>query len=111
MTLVNDARSALQSGASTVLSTVRRRQKATRRLVPINTKKLMKQLNLKQLNRRFTARRTRRSPILPIVIALGATAAGVATGFFVWRYFLTRSTGEEPEAAEVYTHEEAVVAD
>ena len=107
MTIVNEARGALQNSASAVLSTVRRRQKASRRLMPINTRRLSKQMKqqVKQLNRRFMARRTRRVSALPIVLAVSGAVVGTATAIVVRRYLATRAT--TPEASAV--PEEAVL--
>jgi hypothetical protein len=89
MTMVNDARSALQNGAYTVLSTVRH-NKTTRRLLPANTQKMMK-----QWNRRL---QTRRTPVLPIVlVAVGLSLAGTVTSIVLGRYLAAKR--EEAEAA------------
>lgn len=103
MTIVNEAKSALQNGTSAVLSTVRRRQKLSRRLLPINTRKLAKQV--KQLNRRFVMRRPRRVSALPIVLAVSGAVVGTATALVVRRYLATRAATNEESAVP----EEAVL--
>lgn len=90
MTIVNEARSALQSGASTVLSTIQRRPKTKRRLMALRPQKLMK-----QVNRRFGPRRTRKVPVLPIVLAASATTTALVGFFVLRRYRTTRGASEE----------------
>jgi ABC-type Fe3+ transport system permease subunit len=108
MTIVQEARSALQSGASTVLSTVQRRRKPTRRLMSLTPKKLMK-----QVNRRFSTRRARRSLVVPIALAVGATVVSTASAILVSRYFATKRMTEETDKEEVviFTTPEAALAD
>jgi hypothetical protein len=107
MTIVNEARSALQNGASTVLSTVRGRRRSTRRLMSLTPKKLMK-----QVNRRFSPRRARRSAVVPIAIAAGAAIVGTATAVWVSRYFALRNATAEAGNDEtiVLTTPEAAIA-
>ena len=92
MAIMNDARSALQNGASTVLSNVRH-NKTTRRVLPANAQEM-----LKQLDHRISARRTaRRVPVVPIVIAVSLAAVGTIGGILASRYFAARNAGEEAE--------------
>ncbi|HEU5347989.1 MAG TPA: hypothetical protein VFU63_05190 [Ktedonobacterales bacterium] len=101
MTMVNDARSALQNGASTVLSTVRH-NKTTRRLLPANTQKMMK-----QWNRRL---QTRRTPVLPIVlVAVGLSLAGTVSGIVLGRYLAAKREEAEAAMADEATPAEEVI--
>src|SRR5690242_13540457 len=70
MTIVDEARAALQNGASAVLTNVEN-NKTARRLIPPKTQRLMK-----QMNRRIAAQQARRVPIVPIAIAVGLSIAG-----------------------------------
>lgn len=105
MTVVNEARSALENGASAVLTSVEH-NKTARRILPAQTQKFVK-----QANRRLAARRLRRLPILPIVLVAGATVAGVVAGLAVRRYLSTREAEEETEVVAEYTSPEAAIAD
>lgn len=108
MTIVSDARSALQNGASTVLTNVRR-NKTTRRLLPARTQKLMK-----QLNRRIEARKApRRVPVVPIALAVGLATVGTVGGILMSRYFAAKGANEEAALREATqaTGEELVLAD
>lgn len=105
MTIVSDARSALQNGASTVLSTVRH-NKTTRRLLPVRTQELMK-----QLNRRIEPRRTpRRVPIVPIAISVGLAVVGTVGGILVSRYLAAKSANDEAALREMVEAAEAAEA-
>jgi hypothetical protein len=108
MTIVTEAKGALQNGTSAVLATVQRRRKATRRLAGINPDKL-----LKQVTRRFEARRTRRVPLVPIAIAASAAVVGVVVGTIVLcRYLAAGCASEEaiPVAEEIISANEHVEA-
>lgn len=87
MTVVRDATSALQNGASTMLSTMRR-NKITRRLLPERTQKVMK-----RLNRSIQPRRPRTLPL--VLAAVGVSLAATLTGILVSRYVLSRAMDEE----------------
>lgn len=105
MTIVSDARSVLQNGASTVLSTVRR-NKTTRRLLPAKTRKMMK-----HLNRRIEPRRPR---VLPLVlVATGLSLVATAISLLLSRYLRARSLddGTVESAEGPVVSEEAVLAD
>jgi hypothetical protein len=105
MPVVSDARSALQNGASTVLSTVQR-NKITRRLLPARTQKMMK-----QWNRSLEPRRPQTLPL--VLVAVGLSLAATAASIFVSRYLLARNADEEAVATveEMVVAEEPVLAD
>lgn len=105
MTVVEEARTALQNGASAVLTNVER-NKTARRYLPAKTQKLMK-----QVNRRIAAQQPRRVPVLPIALAVGATVAGVIAGIVVRRYFFAKEAEEEAPVIVEYTSPEAALAD
>lgn len=88
MNSVRDARSALQNGASTVLSTVQHNTMA-RRLLPASAQKLVK-----RLNRNIEPRRSRTLPL--VLISVGVSAAATVAGVLVSRYVLARRMDEEP---------------
>lgn len=105
---VNDARSALQNGASTVLSTVQR-NKITRRLLPARTQKMMK-----QWNRSLEPRRSRTLPL--VLMSVGVSLAATVAGVLVSRYLLARNADSADEEAastveEIVVAEEPVLAD
>lgn len=105
MNSVRDARSALQSGASTVLSTVQHNTMA-RRLLPASAQKLVK-----RLNRNIEPRRSRTLPL--VLISVGVSAAATVAGVLVSRYILARRMDEEPGTSmeEQALTGEAVLAD
>lgn len=110
MTIVTEAKGALRNGTSAVLSTVQRRQRATRRLAHVNPEKLMK-----QVTRHFEARtrKSRRVPAVPIVIAASAAIAGGIIGtIVVRRYLATQHAAEEtfPVAEEAISANEHIEA-
>jgi hypothetical protein len=104
MTFVDEARSALQNGASAVLTSVEH-NKTAYRILPAQTKKLVK-----RANRRLAAQRARRVPILPIVLAVGGTVAGVVAGLAVRRYLSTKEAGGEADVEVKYTRPETALA-
>ena len=105
MNSVRDARSALQSGASTVLSTVQHNTMA-RRLLPASAQKLVK-----RLNRNIEPRRSRTLPL--VLISVGVSVAATVAGVLISRYVLARRMDEEPGGAveEKAVAEEVVLAD
>jgi hypothetical protein len=105
MTIMNGARSALQNGASTVLSTVQR-NKMTRRLLPARTQRMMK-----RLNHNIEPRRSRTFPL--VLISVGVSVAATVAGVLISRYVLARRMDEEPGGAveEKAVAEEVVLAD
>jgi hypothetical protein len=105
MTIVDEARTALQNGASAVLTNVEN-NKTARRLIPPKTQRLMK-----QMNRRIAAQQARRVPIVPIAIAVGLSIVGTVTGIMLSRYFTARKADEEVEVTAEYTSPEAALAD
>ena len=91
MTIVTEAKDALRNGTQSVLSTVQRRQRTSRRLPRVRAERLMK-----QVTRRFEPKRTRQTPIVPIAIAAGAAVIGVVVGTIALRRYLTTGfMGEE----------------
>jgi len=95
MAIMTEAKSALKNGTSTLLSTARRRPKATQRFMPIKSQTLVK-----QMTRRFRTPETRRVPVIPLVIvAAGATVAGAMTAIILRRFLAARYAGEEGELA------------
>jgi hypothetical protein len=105
MTIVDEARAALQNGASAVLTNVEN-NKTARRLIPPKTQRLMK-----QMNRRIAAQQARRVPIVPIAIAVGLSIAGTVAGVMLSRYLAARKAYEEAEVTAEYTSPEAAPAD
>ncbi len=105
MTVVDGARTALQNGASAVLTNVER-NKTARRLIPPRTQKLMK-----QVNRRMTAQRARRSSIVPTAIAVSLSIVGTVSGIVLSRYLAARKAKEEAAATVDYTSPEVALAD
>ena len=105
MTVVDEARIALQNGASAVLTNVEH-SKTARRLIPPKTQRLMK-----QMNRRIAPQQARRVPIVPIAIAVGLSIVGTVTGVMLSRYFAARKADEEAEVTAEYTSPEAALAD
>ena len=105
MTIVDEARAALQNGASAVLTNVEN-NKTARRLIPPKTQRLMK-----QMNRRIAAQQARRVPIVPIAIAVGLSIAGTVAGVMLSRYLAARKAYEEAEVTAEYTSPEAALAD
>lgn len=105
MTVVDEARSALQNGASAVLSNVEH-SKTARRLIPPKTQKMMK-----QMNRRIAAQKTRRLPIVPIAFAVGLSIVGTVAGVMLSRYLVARKMDDEAEVIVEYRSPEAALAD
>lgn len=105
MTVVDEARTALQNSASAVLTNMER-NKTARRLIPPKTQKLMK-----QVNRRMTAQRVRRSSIVPIAIAVSLSIVGTVTGIVLSRYLTAKKTNEEAATTVDYTSPEVALAD
>lgn len=105
MTVVDEARTALQNGASAVLTNMER-NKTARRLIPPKTQKLMK-----QVNRRMTAQRVRRSSIVPIAIAVSLSIVGTVAGIVLSRYLTAKKTNEEAATTVDYTSPEVALAD
>jgi hypothetical protein len=107
MTVVDEARTALQNGASAVLTNVEH-SKTARRLIPPKTQKMMK-----QVNRRIAAQKTRRLPIVPIALAVGLSVVGTVAGVMLSRYLAARKADDEVEAEVIaeYTSPEAALAD
>ena len=104
MTIVTKARTALQNGASPVLSTTQRRPKVKRQL-PRRLMALNPQTLVKRVNRRFGPRHARRaSLILPITLAAGATVVSLAASILLSRYLTARRAAEY--AAEHEEHGE-----
>jgi hypothetical protein len=107
MTVVDEARIALQNGASAVLTNVEH-SKTARRLIPPKTQKMMK-----HVNRRIAAQKTRRLPIAPIALAVGLSVVGTVAGVMLSRYLAARKADDEAEAEVTaeYTSPEAALAD
>jgi hypothetical protein len=107
MTIVTKARSALQNGASTVLSSTQRRSKAKRQL-PRRLMALTPQTLVQRVSRRFGPRRARRSSlILPITLAAGATVVSLMISIILSRYLTARRAAEYAAEHEEHTeHEE-----
>jgi ribosomal protein S8 len=107
MTVVDEARIALQNGASAVLTNVEN-SKTARRLIPPKTQKMMK-----QVNRRIATQQTRRLPIVPIALAVGLSIVGTVAGVMLNRYLAARKVNGEAEAEVIaeYTSPEAALAD
>src|SRR5262245_11721004 len=97
MTVVDEAPTALQHGASAVLTNMEH-NKTARRLIPPKTQKMMK-----QVNRRMTAQRARRSSIVPIALAVSLSIVGTVSGVVLSRYLAARKTKEEAAATVNYT--------
>jgi len=73
MAIVTEAKSALHKGTSAMRSTVRHRPRAMRRLARFAPEQLMRRVSYRQ----HATRRRGRVPILPIVFAVGASAAAI----------------------------------
>ena len=104
MTIVTEAKGALRNGTAAVLSTMQHRQRTIRRLGRVRPQKLMK-----QMTRHIEARKARRVPVVPIVIASSAALVGAVVGTIVLRRYL--AAGETvaqpyPAAEETFSANE-----
>lgn len=105
MTVVDEARTALRNSASAVLTNAEH-SKTARRLIPPKTQKMMK-----QVNRRIAAQKTRRSPIVPIALAVSLSIVGTVAGVMLSRYLAAKRVNDEAEVIAEYTNPEAALAD
>ena len=80
MTMVTEAKNALKNSTSTVMSTVRRGTEAVERSLPIKV-----QRPIKQATHLVQKPRTRRVPLWPIVLTIGAAALATTAVVLVRR--------------------------
>ena len=92
MTMVKEAKNALNKGASTVMSRVRRGTNAMERSLPINGHQ-----PVKQASRIVARRRTHRVPVGPIVLAVGVAALAATTAVLVRRLVTARHASDEEQ--------------
>ena len=96
-TMVTEAKNALKTGTSTVMGTVRRGTEAIERSLPIKV-----QRPVKQATRMAEKPRSRRVPLWPIALTIGAATLAVAATVLVRRVVkATYAIDDEEFAGEI----------